>query len=326
MNIETRNRLKDIANVNNSALLLIGCKTTKYAHKCCEYNILTIGESNESKVINDKVLGYVQLENIEREKFLEISNKDASFLINNETIIDNNFTISTKIEDINEHKEQIIKQHINSTDIDLTTNIEKANNALNKSSNNDAAYWTYSAIYNLIKLSIAYDGIIMSPAHLLNQLKDRRIEYNIDEYFNLLDLENSTKSSVERRSQALNDLYRLLSITISGNQELFLRRMKLIDNKIRWFLENKMITNAFSLLGYENLTVIEKIYNKYCIKKQITSHNYKIIDEILEENNSPGIGKSTIKMLVFTTDQQKINEKLDTINNLRTEILDNISN
>ena len=131
MDIETRNRLKDIANVNNNALLLIGCKTTKYAHKCCEYNILTIGESNESKVINDKVLGYVQLENIEREKFLEISNKDASFLINNETIIDNNFTISTKIEDINEHKEQIIKQYINSTDIDLTTNIEKANNALN---------------------------------------------------------------------------------------------------------------------------------------------------------------------------------------------------
>ena len=191
MDIETRGRLKDIANVNNSALLLIGCKTTKYAHKCCEYNILTIGESNESRVINDKVLGYVQLENIKREKFLEISNKDASFLINNETIIDNNFTISTKIEDINEHKEQIIKQHINSTDIDLTTNIEKANNALNKSSNNDAAYWTYSAIYNLIKLSTAYDGIIMSPAHLLNQLKDRRIEFNIDEYFSLLDLENS---------------------------------------------------------------------------------------------------------------------------------------
>ena len=53
---------------------------------------------------------------------------------------------------------------------------------------------------------------------------------------------------------------------------------------------------------------------------------YKIIDEILEENNSPGIGKSTIKMLVVTTDQQEINEKLDTINNLRTEILDNISN
>ena len=83
MNKEIKNRLESIANVNNSALLLIGCKTTKYSHECCEYNILTIGESNESKIINDKVLGYVHLENIEREKFLEISNKDASFLINN---------------------------------------------------------------------------------------------------------------------------------------------------------------------------------------------------------------------------------------------------
>ena len=99
----------------------------------------------------------------------------------------------------------------------------------------------------------------MSPAHLLNQLKEKKIELNIDKYFNLLDLENSTKSSVERRLQALNDLYRLLSVIISGNQELFLRRMKLIDNKIKWFLENKMITNAFSLLGYENVSVIKKI-------------------------------------------------------------------
>ena len=326
MNVETRNRLETIVNVNNSALLLIGCKATKYSHECCEYNILTIGESNESKIINDKILGYVQVDNIERDEFLEISNKDAVFLINNRTVVDNNFTISTKIKDVNEHKGQIIKQYINSTDIDLTTNIEKANNALNKSSNNDASYWTYSAIYNLIKLSTAHDEIIMSPAHLLNQLKDRKVEFNIDEYFSLLDLENSTKSSVERRLQALNDLYRLLSITISGNQELFLRRMKLIDNKTRWFLKNKMITNAFSLLGYENLSVIKRIYNEYCVKKHIGAHNYKIIDEILEENNSPGIGKSTIKMLVVTTDQQEINEKLDTINNLRTEILDNISN
>ena len=94
MNVETRNRLETIANVNNSALLLIGCKATKYSHECCEYNILTIGESNESKIINDKILGYVQVDNIEREKFLEISNKDAVFLINNRTVVDNNFTIS----------------------------------------------------------------------------------------------------------------------------------------------------------------------------------------------------------------------------------------
>ena len=43
MNKEIKNRLESIANVNNSALLLIGCKTTKYSHECCEYNILTIG-------------------------------------------------------------------------------------------------------------------------------------------------------------------------------------------------------------------------------------------------------------------------------------------
>ena len=85
-------------------------------------------------------------------------------------------------------------------------------------------------------------------------------------------------------------------------------------------------SDLFSLLGYENLSVVKRIYDEYCVKKHIGAHNYKIIDEILEENNSPGIGKSTIKMLVVTTDQQEINEKLDTINNLRTEILDNISN
>tara|TARA_B100000029_G_scaffold324890_1_gene317312 strand:+ start:43780 stop:44760 length:981 start_codon:yes stop_codon:yes gene_type:complete len=325
MNKEIKNRLIDIANLNNNALLLIGCKTTKYSHKCCEYNILTIGESNESKIITDKILGYVELKNIKREEFLEIGNKNASFLLNNETIIDDNFTISTKIKDINEHKDQIIKQYIKSTDIELTTDIERANNALKKSSNNDAAYWAHSAAYNLIKLSIAYDKIIMSPTHLLNQLKEKITEFNIDEYYNVLDLENATKSSVERRLQALNDLYRLLSIIISGNQEIFLRKMKLIDNKIRWFLENKMITNAFSLLGYENLSVIRKIYEQYCKQKHITSHNYKIIDEIIEENYSPGIGKSTIKMLMITTDQQEINEKLDKINNLRLEIIDNIS-
>ena len=83
MNKEIKNRLIDIANLNNNALLLIGCKTTKYSHKCCEYNILTIGESNESKIITDKILGYVELKNIKREEFLEIGNKNASFLLNN---------------------------------------------------------------------------------------------------------------------------------------------------------------------------------------------------------------------------------------------------
>ncbi len=325
MDIEIKNRINKLVNTDNNAALMIGCRTTEYFHECCEYNVLLVGEKDEARIINDEQLGFIQIEYIEREEFLRISNKEVSNLINSEIIQDNYFTLSTKIEDIKEHKSQIIKHYINSTDIELTTNIQKANNAINRSSLNDAAYWTSLSTYNLIKLSIAQDKIIPNPSHLLNQLKERKIEHNIDQYYSLLDLENATKSSVERRLQALNNLYRLLSTRIIGNQELFLRRMKLIENKIRWFIENKMITNAFVLLGYENLLVIEKIYTEYCNDKQVSKHNYRIISEITENNISSGIGKSSIKMLSITMDQQKIIDKIDIINNLLSEIRDNMT-
>ena len=210
--------------------------------------------------------------------------------------------------------------------IDVTTDIQKATNAMNKSSLYDSAYWTLSASYNLSKLSIACKGLIQSPSHLLSQLKDRKNERNIDQYFDLLDLEIATKSSVERRLQALNNLNRSLSTITNNNNELFARRMKLIDSKIRWFMKNKMITNAFVLLGYENTLVIGEIYKEYCDLKYLSTHNYKIISEILEEDISTSVGKSTIKMLQIPMDEQRITEKLDTLNNLLIEIRDNIAN
>ena len=91
-------------------------------------------------------------------------------------------------------------------------------------------------------------------------------------------------------------------------------------------MKNKLITNAFVLLGYENTLVIEKIYKEYCDLKYLSTHNYKIISEILEEDISTSVGKSTIKMLQITMDEQRITEKLDILNNLLIEIRDNIAN
>ena len=123
-----------------------------------------------------------------------------------------------------------------------------------------------------------------------------------------------------------NNLNQSLATITNSNNELFARRMKLIDSKIRWFMKNKMITNAFVLLGYENTLVIEKIYKEYCDLKYLSTHNYKIISEILEEDISTSVGKSTIKMLQITMDEQRITEKLDILNNLLIEIRDNIAN
>ena len=326
MNQDKKNILIELLDDSNNSILIIGCRATKYFHECCEYNILMVGDKTESRIINDKKIGFIQIESMKRDEFLETSNKNASYLINNEILKDNYFTLSTKINDVGEHKSKIIKQYWNSTMIDVTTDVQKATNAMNKSSLYDSAYWTLSASYNLSKLSIAGEGLIQSPSHLLNQLKDRKNERNIDQYFNLLDLEVATKSSVERRLQALNNLNRSLATITNSNNELFARRMKLIDNKIRWFIKNRMITNAFVLLGYENTLIIKKIYKEYCNSKYLSTHNYKIISEILEEDMSTSVGKSTIKMLQMPMDEQRITEKLDILNNLLIEIRDNIAN
>ena len=179
-----------------------------------------VGDKTESRIINDKKIGFIQIESMKRDEFLETSNKNASYLINNEILKDNYFTLSTKINDVGEHKSKIIKQYWNSTMIDVTTDVQKATNAMNKSSLYDSAYWALSASYNLSKLSIAGEGLIQSPSHLLNQLKDRKNERNIDQYFNLLDLEVATKSSVERRLQALNNLNRSLATITNSNNEI----------------------------------------------------------------------------------------------------------
>ena len=71
---------------------------------------------------------------MKRDEFLETSNKNSSYLINNEILKDNYFTLSTKINDVAEHRSKIIKQYWNSTMIDVTTDIQKATNAINKSS------------------------------------------------------------------------------------------------------------------------------------------------------------------------------------------------
>ena len=152
MNQDKKNILIELLNDSSNSILIIGCRATKYFHECCEYNILMVGDKTESRIINDKKIGFIQIESMKRDEFLETSNKNASYLINNEILKDNYFTLSTKIKDIEEHKSKIIKQYWNSTMIDVTTDIQKATNAMNRSSLYDSAYWTLSASNNLSKL------------------------------------------------------------------------------------------------------------------------------------------------------------------------------
>lgn len=314
-----------INNTNNYSALIIGCKATELSYDCCEYNILKIGNYKNSEIINDKNMGFIHINYITYEKFLELRNIDSYFLLNNIIIHDNMLRLSTKLNDVIEQRTSIINRYNKSIYIDLTNEIEKANNAIDKSYYQDAGFWILSASYNLIKLIIAQSNTIISPSHLLDQLKYKNHEFNIDDCYSLLNLEITTKSSVERRLKSLNNLYVILLNRSDNEQEYIIKRIELLKNKINWLLKNKMITNAFVLLGYENILLIKKIYNEYCNSKQITPHNYKIINEIINDKDNPyKVSKSTINMLSISNEEHEITLKQNILNKLTNKIKNNI--
>ncbi|MAM42128.1 MAG: hypothetical protein CMO13_02140 [Thaumarchaeota archaeon] len=307
-------------NTNNYTSVIIGCKSSNSSCKYCEYNIITIGTNRQSKIIIDDKIGFVNIDYISYKELIN-SNKNYSYkLLNCKVLEDDILGISKYIIDLQKNKNKIIKNQIHSTLINLTSEIQKSSKAINKSLFLDADYWIMSASYKLINLIILLNGKVVYPSHLLEQLKNSQINYNIDNCYSLLNLEMSTKSATKRRLEVINKLYLSFSDLLKIDSEHLNLQMELLEKKIEYLTNNQMIANAYCLIGNEINILVNKIYKNYCLFNNMTPHDYKILSEIIDINGKNRVSKSIMNMIPLTNNESTITTKLIMLKKLTNTI------
>ena len=316
---------KNLINVLNrdieSFIALTGCKTSNISYQCCEYDIIIIGKKTENSIINDPINGLIEIYRIDYESFKKLKDFELYKFLPMKVISNGPFSLSSNIIKITNKRKLINNDYKKYKFIEITSNIQKAKEAMNQTSFLDCNFWISYSIYEIIEYILISNAIKLHPAHILEQFKKVNSKIDMSIWYSLMNLELANKSSVGRKFDAINKLYLQSLGLFNQKSEITYLQIKLLKNKTNWMIENKMHSNAYSFLEFEIIKLIKFIYSKYCKKNQISLHQFKILSELMNNNEiSYNIPKSIINLVSINNNEHIIKTKINKVSTIIEEL------
>lgn len=322
----TKNLINVLSEDTESFIALTGCKISNISYQCCEYDIIIIDRKTENSIINDPINGLIEIYRINYESFKKLEDFELYKFLPMKVISNGPFNLSPNIMKITDKRKLINNDYKKFKFIEVTSNIQKAKEAMNQGSFLDCNFWISCSIYEIIEYLLVSNSIKLHPTHILDQFKKVNSKIDVNICYSLMNLELANKSSVERKFNSINKLYLKSLGLFNQKSEITYLQIKLLKNKINWMVNNKMHSNAYSFLEFEIIKLIKFIYSEYCKYNQISLHQFKILSELMNNNEiSYNIPKSIINLISINNNEHILKTKINKVSTIIEE-LNKVSN
>ncbi|MGN6346152.1 MAG: hypothetical protein ACTHME_00460 [Candidatus Nitrosocosmicus sp.] len=268
--------------------ILIGCKIGKYvSYDCCEYNIIALRSNDNNKTVNKEK----SLVSHFNKKKLVISFIDPEKFIKSSNSVFLNYVSLTNVFFKN-NQENYFEKKIRYNQINMKLFVKRKlfalaleNIQINKElsigtiDQNLSSFYTQMLSFEMLELMIQlYLNEIPSPSHLkyqINAIRESNLKNkeDVDILLDILDIDQSNISSVERSMKSLIFLLKVVKISRLN--------LELLSTKLDYFKKKSMYVDA-------NLLIHSFIKNQSFEKSYIKNY-VKILKYILNIKNKDKI-------------------------------------
>ena len=271
-----------------SSIGLIGCFSAGLDYPVCELDLLITTKNNrkpERLLIENRVIDAFF---IKERAIKELKNNHLRSTIGScVPVQDKSWILASAISRSKSAGLQLIRRKLAREETNkILLGLGAATSAYKEGYNQSGGYWMLYAGYSILKGLILSSGLIPSPAHLLDQIKNLHIEFTEAEN-KALNLSEASISSIKRRLEFFEHVWKtwFKELENSNIEYLFTssESLNLISEKTRYLADNHRVVEAFTYIGFEIVRLIKAIYLHYTSIYRVKTKYHRIIEEIEEK-------------------------------------------
>jgi|GEM_PF-1578506 len=301
---------KHLTNAGYSSIALIGCRSTGRFHPCCEFDVFADVKDNtiRHEVFDSKFVDIIPIPSTPNESDLF----DARQI---KVVSDPSLLFATLQRD---DGRKVAENYALSRLLESISAIKKAESCGMEKNFVDASFWLNSAGYGLGDAAVSIQAMSMHPTHLLDDTREAFMQIGAPQetFFEALNLQSASRTSVERRLEGLNQIM-LSSLQIQeGSPESVYIYSKQLNQKVSWFLKNHAVLQAQTFLGYHAIKMLKMMYSRLCKDMGIPEHHNRVVAELLERGERPyRISQDSFRLLGI---QSEVSSMTSVVKNLRS--------
>lgn len=220
--IQLPTRLKDF-----DSIALIGCRAKRIAYPTCEYNLFVLGSGRNFIEKVDKI--YFQVQFFKRNQGSIIKNMRHILALNNARFIkDNKAELMMFCSSLEKIMNKMLAKQSMKLLFSSLSKIVRSELELELNRVQDASFWLASASFDLAEHELFKLKIIPSPSHLLQELRELKID-SYKDIVDAVDLSQASQPSIERKLFALERLSKSKLGIVQGKVDYLLKSHKIAD-------------------------------------------------------------------------------------------------
>ncbi|MEM2856057.1 MAG: hypothetical protein QW416_03040 [Candidatus Nitrosocaldaceae archaeon] len=248
---------------NKYSIALTGCRATKLAYECCEYDLIILEDCKEGvEIKEDKYIEIHKISNDNRYRTLQLYNavilNDPSFIL---SALKNSLTYDLRL-----YSRDLL--------LDALLDASKAMT----SNGFEASFLLKRAAYNYLNSLLLLNKVIPSPLHILTQLRELRVDLTM--FYEPLGLERANSSSLIR---ALDMLYKLINSRLISRKALYLYEIhKYVDCSLYiTYLAIKLAKDGYHDI-LPSLAILLDLTNDVQNTERLASILFKMCKELMK--------------------------------------------